>query len=364
VRRLRFHGGWRAITGADRSEILRRDGMRLFFSGSLEMSTEMREWASNNFRDARVVARDAPLEWGVTLEQGFQYTVGATQLHAIAEVHVADSAPSEVTLEIFDGHVVPESVTLAPGPAKLKLVNRSEEPELLIFIGRFEEDDPAAATDEEPSGPPDGWMEWLPFLTGKRLLSTQSFRELFRTESLAPDAWLELQSLAILFTDLRASTQMYERIGDLEALRLVREHFKILRDVIASEDGAIVKTIGDAVMATFPETRQAVRAGALIHRALEGLATPADLALKVGVHAGPCVAIDSNERLDYFGQTVNVAARVQGLADGRELVCTDFVFQSPGVRDALGELSVELHREEVRLKGIDAKVVVHRGLVR
>ena len=206
-------------------------------------------------------------------------------------------------------------------------------------------------------------MEWVPLLSGKRLLSTQSFRDLFRTETLAPDASLELQSLAILFTDLRASTSLYERVGDMSALELVREHFKLLRAVVDEEEGAVVKTIGDAVMATFVEPHRAARAGVRMHRALEKLGGPEEVALKVGVHVGACVAIDSNERLDYFGQTVNVAARVQGLADGRELVVTEAVYGSPGVRDVLAAEGLVMRPETATLKGIATPVVVYRGTV-
>jgi class 3 adenylate cyclase len=271
-----------------------------------------------------------------------------------------------VTFEVHEGHVVPDAARVRPGEVTIKLANKSDEAEIVVGVARFEREDDKndetesaeATADDEP------WMEWTPMLSGKKLLSTQSFRDLFRAESLAPDASLELQSLAIVFTDLKASTQLYERVGDLRALDLVREHFKLLHDVIDEEEGAIVKTIGDAVMATFVDPQRAVRAGARMHRALAKLAGPEELALKVGVHQGACVAIDSNARLDYFGQTVNIAARVQGIAEGREIVCTDAVFASPGVAKTIGELAIAMQREETVLKGIDKPVVVHRGVVR
>jgi class 3 adenylate cyclase len=118
-----------------------------------------------------------------------------------------------------------------------------------------------------------------------------------------------------------------------------------------------VKTIGDAVMATFHDPVKATAAAVEMHKVMERV-RPEELQLKVGLHVGPCVAIDSNERLDYFGQTVNIAARVQALAEGRELVLTDSVLQSPGVAEVLSQL--KLAREEAHLKGIDNKVVVHR----
>jgi class 3 adenylate cyclase len=198
------------------------------------------------------------------------------------------------------------------------------------------------------------------FLSGRRLLSTQSFRELFRTETLPSDGSLEIRALAMLFTDLKASTQMYERIGDLKALDLVRQHFALLRSVVAEHEGAVVKTIGDAVMATFDDPLKAAEAAVQMHRALQKVP---ELQLKVGLHVGPCVAVDSNERIDYFGQTVNIAARVQALAEGREVVLTDALLNSPGVAEMLRKASLPLHREQAQLKGIDLPVTVHRTTV-
>src|SRR6202023_4118299 len=99
-----------------------------------------------------------------------------------------------------------------------------------------------------------------PFLTAKRLLSNQTFREIYRTSTLDIDQRLKITSLTFLFTDLKASPALYERVGDLVAYDLVRQHFYILHEVVAAEAGAVVKTIGDAVMATFPTPDRALAA--------------------------------------------------------------------------------------------------------
>jgi hypothetical protein len=99
-----------------------------------------------------------------------------------------------------------------------------------------------------------------PFLTAKRLLSNQTFRNLYRTDTIAVDQRLKITSLTFLFTDLVGSTQLYERVGDLAAYDTVRAHFHLLNEIIATEGGAVVKTIGDAVMATFPTPNRANRA--------------------------------------------------------------------------------------------------------
>ena len=98
-----------------------------------------------------------------------------------------------------------------------------------------------------------------PFLTAKRLLTNQTFRDIYRTDTLDVDQRLKITSLTFLFTDLKGSTELYERVGDLVAFDLVREHFRVLHEIVASEGGAVVKTIGDAVMATFPTPDRARR---------------------------------------------------------------------------------------------------------
>jgi len=96
-----------------------------------------------------------------------------------------------------------------------------------------------------------------PYLTAKRLLTNQTFRDIYRTDTLDVDQRLKITSLTFLFTDLKGSTELYERVGDLVAYDLVRAHFRVLNEIIAAETGAVVKIIGDAVMPRFlPRTGQ------------------------------------------------------------------------------------------------------------
>src|SRR6266704_6277415 len=110
-----------------------------------------------------------------------------------------------------------------------------------------------------------------PFLTAKRLLTNQTFRDIYRTDTLDVDQRLKITSLTFLFTDLNGSTELYERVGDLAAFDLVRAHFQVLNEIIAAEAGAVVKTIGDAVMATFPTPDRAVAAALRMREAMRGI---------------------------------------------------------------------------------------------
>ncbi|UYN96624.1 MAG: adenylate/guanylate cyclase domain-containing protein [Enhydrobacter sp.] len=169
-----------------------------------------------------------------------------------------------------------------------------------------------------------------PFVTAKRLLTSQTFRDIYRTDTLDVDQRLKITSLTFLFTDLKGSTELYERVGDLIAFDLVQSHFKVLNEIVAAETGAVVKTIGDAVMATFPTPGRAMAAALRMREAMASLNRSRgseDLLLKIGIHEGPCLAVNLNDRQDYFGQTVNIASRVQGLAASRSILTTAPVIQ-------------------------------------
>lgn len=192
-------------------------------------------------------------------------------------------------------------------------------------------------------------------LTAPEVISLQAFRDLFAEATLRPGDDAGISQVALLFTDLRGSTALYERVGDATAYNLVREHFRLLATVVREHDGAVVKTIGDAVMASFTDPAQAVRAAVAMQAGIAASATVSrDLVLKVGVHAGPSVVVTLNGRLDYFGSTVNMAARLQGQSAGDDIVLSHAVASDPAVRAMLAD--VPQREETVMLKGFAAPV--------
>jgi class 3 adenylate cyclase len=199
------------------------------------------------------------------------------------------------------------------------------------------------------------------FLTAKRLLSNQTFRDIYRADTINVDQRLKITSLTFLFTDLRGSTALYERVGDLAAFDLVKTHFSILNDIVGAEAGAVVKTIGDAVMATFPTPDRAVVAAMRMRDAMVRLNKERgneDLLLKIGIHEGPCIAVSLNERQDYFGQTVNIASRVQHLATSREIFATGAVLEDPRAYDLLAERGLKPRSHNVSLRGITDQISI------
>ena len=172
--------------------------------------------------------------------------------------------------------------------------------------------------------------------TAADVTAIQVFRDLFASEVVRPGEEISIGSVTLMFTDLRDSTRLYRRIGDASAVGSVREHFEILEKSIASEGGAIVKTMGDAVMATFRHPVAALRAVWNAQTEIAEYGEPM-LWLKVGMHKGPCIVVNLNDRLDYFGSTVNIAARLPAFSQGGELVFTDEILEDPEVRQFLGE---------------------------
>lgn len=203
--------------------------------------------------------------------------------------------------------------------------------------------------------------------TAADVTSLGLFRDLFGQEVLAPDQHVSVGRTAILFTDLVGSTAMYERLGDAAAYGLVRQHFGLLRIAITSHNGRVVKTVGDAVMASFDHARDAVDAGLACIAALRTLrgsdGGPSGLRLKVGVHAGACLAIEANGSTDYFGRTVNVAARVESLARPDELVVSWAVLADEAAAAAIDAAVVAgatLERDRCQVKGVADEIDVVR----
>ncbi|MGJ4913997.1 adenylate/guanylate cyclase domain-containing protein [Bradyrhizobium sp. HKCCYLRH2060] len=241
------------------------------------------------------------------------------------------------------------SVTLRPGPLRLALDNQAGVRTLpTVFIAG------------------DALHHLLgkrrPFLTAKRILSNQTFRDVFKADNLNIDQRLKITSLTFLFTDLKSSTALYERVGDLAAFDLVRAHFRALLEIINAEKGAVVKTIGDAVMATFIKPEHALAAGLRMRAAMQRLNAERgteDLVVKIGIHEGPCLAVMLNDRQDYFGQTVNIAARVQSLSTAQEIHLTAPVIESPGVADILRSAKIAPIQKHAALRGIADRMMVY-----
>lgn len=229
-----------------------------------------------------------------------------------------------------------------PGPVTLVVQNDSDADLGLIFARAKE----------------------FPWVSGNVVACNQEFRDLFTEELIHPDETFAIQNTAFVFTDIRGSTELYERLGDSKAYALVRDHFTIITETIKGNGGAVVKTIGDAVMAAFPVSGDAMESVLHMHEAFEAFNTQEqtrdDVIIKVGMHRGPCIAVSSNDRLDYFGRTVNIAARVQGKSVGGDVVLSKSLAEEPDIRDRIAASPWHPEVFHAELKGIEEALEVVR----
>jgi class 3 adenylate cyclase len=169
-------------------------------------------------------------------------------------------------------------------------------------------------------------------VTAAAVTSRQIFRDLFSREILRQGERISVGAITVVFTDLKNSTRLYREIGDAPAFGRVLNHFDTIRTVTAEEGGTVVKTMGDAVMAAFIHPVGALKA---MRKAQAELSSPdkpgLPLALKCSIHQGPCLAINQNDRMDYFGTTVNICARLCALSTGGDIVVSPQILRDPEV---------------------------------
>ena len=125
----------------------------------------------------------------------------------------------------------------------------------------------------------------------------------------------------------------------------------------------VVKTIGDAIMATFVQPEEALKAGLEMLQGIDQMNATSqreELVLKIGIHRGAAISVTLNERIDYFGQTINTAARVQGSAGGNEIFITDDICASQGVGQVLEQAHCNVEPMQIELKGIDQPMNVYK----
>ena len=298
-------------------------------------------------RNALHVVAQQYLEPGETQEVAVRLGAEVLRVRTLRSNQTAQLAPTAVSSEPLelvydDDGWTPNHLAYGPGSVVLRLHNHTSH----VLVAVLER------------------LEWDPHATTALQVTTmQEFRDLFAAEVLAPGQEIGVQSLAILFSDLRGSTALYERIGDARAYGWVQRHFTFLVDCITLHQGALVKTIGDAIMAVFPRPEAAVQAALEIQEKIDAFNREQHidppLVIKIGVHHGPMIAINANNRLDYFGRTVNIAARVQGESVGGDVVVTADLLRHLAVQQVLKGFPTP-RPFTVLLKGIADPVTLYR----
>ncbi|MES0490338.1 MAG: DUF5939 domain-containing protein [Leptospirales bacterium] len=258
----------------------------------------------------------------------------------------------EISIVLLDGeYIYNEEMKAPPGKINFEIMNGCSENARMVVL--FEP--PVDPTRQQPN------LVFDEFLTGKMLLSNHTFNTLFRNEMQVGSEGIKVKDITILFTDLKGSTEIYERIGDMQAFSLVSQHFQLLEKIVATHEGSIVKTIGDAIMATFLNPVQAMQAAIKMNNEIADFnrkTNNQDLILKIGVHKGPSIAVTLNQQLDYFGRTVNIASRIQHLANPEEINVTNDIYQYSGLLDAISGYNAD--PIQVQLKGMQDEMQIYR----
>ena len=221
---------------------------------------------------------------------------------ARARLEVEATGPAKATLTLGRDGFSPQALALAPW-GQLTVLNQSGEPRHL----KIERQEYASNA-----------------VTAHYLTTVAEFRALFSKDLLKRGTPLKVSRVSLLFTDLTGSTALYASVGDAAAFRFVDDHFDVLRGAVVAAGGTVVKTMGDAVMAAFVDDATCARAAFACLVAFDAFRKQTPHAevtqIKLGIHGGPCYVVTANGTLDFFGQTVNVAARLQGLAESGEVV--------------------------------------------
>ena len=263
------------------------------------------------------------------------YKLYSLQTKGILDLNV-DSLGEDIETISYDG-TKNEKLHILPGTKKFLFSNLDSEGEVIVRLEHAV------------------WLENI--VTASEVTSKHEFRELFSSEVLRPGEEIGVKSLSILFTDLKGSTEFYNTKGDAFAYRAVSNHFEILIRNITKYDGEIVKTTGDAIMGIFLLPVNAVLYAIQIQKEIKELNQREYgenvIILKIGIHSGPVLAVNQNDKLDYFGKTVNLAARVEGKCKGGDIVITRTLYENEKVKELIQKEKIQIEIFESNLKGFE-----------
>ena len=195
------------------------------------------------------------------------------------------------------------------------------------------------------------------------LLGFQEFRDLFSEDYIGADVKLAVGEQTLLFTDVVGSTAFYASRGDPAAFVEIKKHFDELFAIVIANRGAVVKTIGDAVMATFGSPVDAVRTSQQIHNAYHPARADTPIRVRISLNTGPCIAVRLNANADFFGGTVNIAAKLQSLAEAYQIAMSEATYRAPGVAEFLADQNATLEDLIYESKALKERVRVKRWSV-
>ncbi len=196
-------------------------------------------------------------------------------------------------------------------------------------------------------------------LTAARAASMPLFRELFPGEVLAPGQLATVQAVTLLFMSLdpASADALYRDLGDARAFGMIHESLQIIANAIRQGGGAVIKTVGEGVLASFSHVTAAVEPALSLPSRLARSGPPPLAGLRIGVHQGPALAATVNDQLDYFGTTARDAVSILSQAGNGELVLTQAVAADP-------EVAALLHERGIDTEVVPSSLAGHRHVIR
>ena len=162
------------------------------------------------------------------------------------------------------------------------------------------------------------------------------------------------QEMTVLFADISGSTRLYELLGDTLAFSTIHNCLDVLRRITGAHGGRVIKTIGDEIMAVFPDATSAVQAASEMQSEISAqpLVDNARIAIRIGFHYGS--VLENRTDGDVFGDTVNIASRMANIAQGGQIITSEItVSKFPQIMRAstrmLDALTVKGKAEDIKV---------------
>jgi len=160
------------------------------------------------------------------------------------------------------------------------------------------------------------------------IFTMPEYRDVFSRESLESHLRISMGVQVVMFTDIVNSTSFYNKMGDAAAFSEVKKHFTDTFAAVEKCEGAVIKTIGDSIMACFSDPEKALQAAVEIQDVFHSQRADTSIRLRVSLHFGQVIAVHLLQGLDLFGTTVNKAAKLQACANAGEVACSDEFFKA------------------------------------
>ena len=274
----------------------------------------------------------------------------------------------QCTLDAGESRILPAS--LHPGEYRIRTLEFGDELDFVHDSGKIPEikivEDQLSLGEDSPEGhivlqnngpyqrsfviEERSWLAEV--LTAERVTTIQAFRDLFSDQVLRAGDEITIRNISFVFTDLVDSAKLFATLGDALAYKLVREHYAILGEIVRKHNGAIVKTVGDGIHAAFLAPDTALLASIDMQRSIgrfKNEISSDPISIRIGINSGSSISVNLNDRLDYYGRTVNLAARLEGQGKAGDITMSREFAEDPAVENILRDYNP--HESEVLLKG-------------